>query len=203
MKKTVATVPAPKPTPVPCVIQVPNAAAAYGLSISGCTIKVVPPVPVTTTVSKPKPVTTVVVTSQTDQAAFTPNPIGISASATSGMVGQAFFFSAIATAHSRSAVVLGRTAEVNFTPISFDWGGGTGSSYSSSWATAGNHSVSLTVGYAVSYSVGGGWTDAGIINSAASVEISIADVPPAPATKPVSPRLVSGNCISKPSSYRC
>ena len=203
MKKNVATVPALKPLPVPCVIQVPNATAAYGLSISGCTIKVVPPVTVTTTVSKPKPVTTVVVTSQTDQAAFTPNPVGISASANSGMVGQAFFFSAIASAHSRSAVILGRAAEVSFTPVSYDWGGNTGRSYSSSWANPGSYSVSLTVGYAASYSVGGAWTDAGVIYSSASVEISVADVPPALATKPVSPRLVSGNCISKPSSYRC
>ena len=203
VKKVVAPAPAPKPTPVPCVIQVPNATAAYGLNVSGCTVKIVPPVAAVITVSKPKPVTTVVASSQSDQAAFTPNPVGISASATTGVVGQAFFFSAIASAHTSAATILGKAAEVSFTPVSYNWGAGSGSSYSTSWSSEGTYAVSLTVGYAASYTVGSGWIDAGIIYSSAGVEVTVNSIALPAVTKLLPPRLVSGNCISKPSSYRC
>jgi hypothetical protein len=144
----------------------------------------------------------------TDQAAFTPNPVGIAASADVGILGQSFFFGAIASAHTRNAIILGQAAQVSFTPISFNWNSddgssGTGSSFSASWASEGSHGVGLTVGYAVSYSVGAGWIDAGIISSSAATSVSIGAAPVTSVSKPAIPLLVSGNCLVSPRSFRC
>lgn len=207
-KKVVA--PVKVVAPPPCVIQVPAAAMVYGMSISGCTIVVAAPIKVVA--AKPKATTTTTtatnVTAQSDQAAFTPNPIGISSSASSGSVGQAFIFGAISGAHTRSGTILGKSAQVNFTPVSYDWssddgGSGSGSSFSASWGSEGAHSVSLSVGYAVSYSIGAGWIDAGVIASSASVSVTVSAAAIPVAVKAGPPLLVSGNCKVRPGSYRC
>lgn len=210
VKKVAAPIAKVVPAPKPCVIQVPAAAMVYGMSVAGCSVVVAPPAkPV---VAKPKLNTTTApstaVTMQSDQAAFTPNPIGISSSASSGSVGQAFLFGAIAGAHSRAGTILGQPAQVNFTPVSFDWTSddgdiGSGNSFSTSWTREGSHSVGLRVDYAVSYSVGSGWVDAGIISSSASASVSVAATPVAISVKAAPPLLVSGNCSIRPGSYRC
>ena len=210
VRKVAAPIAKVAPTPKPCVIQVPAAALVYGMSVAGCSVVVAPPVK--SVVAKPKLNTTTTanaaVTSQSDQAAFTPNPIGISSSASSGSVGQAFLFGAIAGAHSRTGTILGQPAQVNFAPVNFDWSSddgdsGSGNSFSTSWISEGAHSVGLTVDYAVSYSVGSGWVDAGIISSSASASVSVAAAPVAISVKAAPPLLVSGNCLIRPGSYRC
>jgi len=198
--------------PKPCVIEVPSTTAAYGLYVSGCTVKVVAPVTyvapkVTATVATP--VIAIAVSSASDQAAFTPDPVGISASPNAGQVGQAFFFSAIAGSHTKSGTVLGKSAQVSFTPVGFSWsassGGGSGVSFVTNWNSEGSQSVTLVVDYAVSYSVGAGWIDAGSIRSSASTSVQVNSVPVVvvPPTPPKPPLLVSANCQARPSSYRC
>lgn len=124
------------------------------------------------------------------------------------MVGQAFFFSAVAGAHTRSGTILSQAAQVSFTPVSFDWGsdeGGSasGASWVTNWSSEGSHSVNLTVSYSVSYSLGAGWIDAGVISSSASVSVQVAAAPVPVVVKAVPPLLVSGNCKARPGSYRC
>jgi hypothetical protein len=191
--------------PPPCIIKVPNATAAYGLYVPGCSVVIVAPVAKVTT--KVTASTAITNTNLSDQAAFTPNPIGISASPAVGAAGQAFFFSAIAAAHSKSGTVLGRSAQVNFVPVAFDWssdtGGGSGSSFSEIWSSEGSHGVALTVSYSVSYSVGAGWIDAGTISSSASASVQVVGSPVAQVTVAPPPLLVSANCRDHPSSYRC
>ena len=205
IKKVVAPVKVVPPPPPPCVIKVPTAAAAYGLYLSGCTVVVV--APVVKVVPKVTATTAVTAATQTDQAAFTPNPVGISASPSIGLAGQAFFFSAIASSHTKNGTVLGKPATVSFTPVSFDWssdsGGGAGSSFATSWQTDGSHGVGLTVTYAVSYSVGAGWIDAGSISASSSATVQVVSVTAAPAPAAALPLLVSANCRDHPSSYRC
>lgn len=197
-----------KVVPPPCIIKVTSAAAINDPRVPGCSYEIIaPPKPV---VTQPKASATsaTTISSATDQAAFTPNPVGISSSASSGLVGQSFFFGAVAGAHTRSALILGQPAQVEFNPISFEWyaddgSSGSGTSFAASWLAEGSHSVSLTVGYAVSYSLAGGWNDAGVISSAASAVVSVGSIPQAVVTRPVTPVLVSGNCHVRPGSYRC
>ncbi len=202
VKKIVTPV---KVVPPPCVVKVPTAAAAYGLYLPGCQVIVVPPV--VTLKNKTTNSVTVSQSTQNDQAAFTPNPIGISASPAIGSIGQPFFFGAMASAHSKQGKVLGKSAQVSFTPLNFEWsseaGDGSGSSFSTSWSSQGSQSVSLTVTYSVSYSIGGEWIDAGQISASAtaSVQVVAAATPvSAPAAPPL---LVSANCKDRPSTYRC
>lgn len=192
----------------PCVIRVSSMAAVNDPRVPGCTYAVVAPAKPVVTAPKTAASTVSASSSQNDQAAFTPNPVGISASPSVGQVGQAFFFTALAEAHSRSGIVLGQAAQVTFTPVSFDWESddgatGSGTSLVTNWSTEGAHSVTLTVGYSVAYSVGAGWIEAGIIKSTASttVQVVAAPVPVAVVAKP--PLLVSGNCRARPGSYRC
>jgi hypothetical protein len=184
---------------------VPNAAAAYGLYLPGCRVVIV--APVSKVNAKTTVATTAINSNLSDQAAFTPNPIGINASPSVGGVGQAFFFSAIASSHTKNGTVLGKPATVSFTPASFEWnsdsGGGTGSSFATSWQTEGSHGVGLTVTYAVSYSVGAGWIDAGTITSSASASVQVTTAPPVQVLVAAPPLLVSANCRNHPSAYRC
>lgn len=210
--KTVTVVkkvsPPTKVAPPPCVIKVSSAAAINDPRVPGCSYQIViPPKP---TVAVPKSTTSAAtaVGSASDQAAFVPNPVTISSSSNTGFIGQSIFFSAIASAHSRTATILGKAAQVNFTPVKFDWSAdngaiGSGGSFANSWLGEGSHSVSLSVDYSVSYSLGSGWIDAGTISSSDGVAISILEAPVTSIPVPALPVLVSGNCKLRPGSYRC
>jgi hypothetical protein len=189
--------------PPPCIVKVPNAAAAYGLHLPGCSVVIV--APASKVATKTTVTTTAINSNLSDQAAFTPDPIGINASPSVGGVGQAFFFSAIASSHKKHGTVLGKPATVSFTLVSFDWnsGGGAGSSFATSWQTEGSHGVGLTATYAVTYSVGAGWIDAGTITSSASASVQVVGSAVAQVTVAPPPLLVSANCRDHPSSYRC
>lgn len=193
---------------VPCVIKVTSQAAVNDPRVPGCSYLVVAPAkPV---VIAPKTVASIATSAsvQNDQAAFTPNPVGISASPTIGQVGQAFFFTAVAGTHTRSGTILGKAAQVTFTPVSFEWGSdegasGSGTSLVTNWSNEGAHSVSLTVGYSVAYSLGSGWVDAGVISSSASAAVQVVAASAPVVVKVPPPLLVSGNCKARPGSYGC
>lgn len=206
--KKVTSIKVVKPAPPPCIIKVTSNAAINDPRVPGCSYLVVAPTKSITTLPKSTATTTSSLTTQNDQAAFTPNPVGISQSASSGVVGQAFFFGAIAGAHTRSATILGKAAQVSFTPVSYDWSSdegesGCGGSFSASWGSEGSHSVSLTVGYSVSYTIGDGWIDAGQISSSASAGVVVSATQIVPVTKSAPPLLVSGNCTVRPGTYGC
>ena len=196
-----------KVTAPPCVIKVSSVAAINDPRVPGCSYLII--APITPVISAPKSSSsnTTAVSGASDQAAFTPNQVGISSSSSSGLVGQAVIFGAIAGQHSRSGVILGKYAQVDFTPVSYDWSSdsevGSGGSFAASWTTEGVHSVSLTVTYAVSYSFGVGWIDAGMIPSTASTSVSVTSVTLGTPAKRSPPLLVSGNCSIRPGSYGC
>lgn len=196
-----------KVAPPPCVIKVSSASLINDPRVPGCTYLVVAPPKAVVYVPKPIVSKADSISTQNDQAAFTPNPVSISSSATTGTVGQVFFFSAIASAHSRSGVILGKPARVTFTPVSFDWSSdvsnGNGVSFSSAWTSEGSHSVSLTVAFSVSYSLGGDWIDAGLISSAAAESVTVTAAPAVAKLKAAPPLLVSANCFARPSGYGC
>lgn len=197
-----------KVAPPPCVIKVASATAINDPRVPGCTYLVVPPPKPSVVLPKSSATSSTATTSATDQAAFTPNPVGINSSASVGTISQSFFFAAIASAHSRSAIILGQPAQVSFTPVSIDWSAddgstGSGSSFTASWASEGSHGIGLSVGYSVSYSLGAGWIDAGIITSSAATSVTVGAAPTLVAAKPTIPLLVSGNCRLRPGSYRC
>jgi hypothetical protein len=210
--KTVTVVkkvsPPTKVAPPPCVIKVSSAAAINDPRVPGCSYQIVtPPKP---SVAAPKSTTSTAtsISNASDQAAFVPNPVAISSSSNSGLIGQSIFFSAIASAHSRTATILGQPAQVNFTPVNFAWSAddgaaGAGASFANSWSSVGSHSVSLIVDYSVSYTLGSGWVDAGIIASSAAIAIAIGEPAAASVPVPAAPVLVSGNCKVRPGSYRC
>jgi hypothetical protein len=192
----------------PCVIKVSSAAAINDPRVPGCSYQIVTAPKSTISAPKTTASTATAISNASDQAAFVPNPVAISSSSNSGFIGQSIFFSAIASAHSRTATILGQPAQVNFTPVNFAWSAddgaaGAGASFANSWSSVGSHSVSLIVDYSVSYTLGSGWIDAEIIASSAAIAIAIGE--PAAASVPVTaaPVLVSGNCKVRPGSYRC
>ncbi len=197
-----------KVAPPPCIIKVSSAAAINDPRVPGCSYQIVtPPKP---SVAAPKSTTSIAtaISNASDQAAFAPNPVSISASSNSGLIGQSIFFSAMASAHSRSATILGQPAQVSFSPVNFAWSAddgvaGAGGSFANSWSSVGSHSVSLSVDYSVSYTLGSGWIDAGIIASSAAISISIGEPAAASVPVPAAPVLVYGNCKVRPGSYRC
>lgn len=210
--KTVTVVkkvtPPTKVVPPPCVIKVSSAAAINDPRVPGCSYQIVTPPKPSVAAPKSTTSTATAISNASDQAAFVPNPVSISASSISGLIGQSIFFSAIASTHSRSATILGQPAQVNFTPVFFAWSAddgaaGAGGSFANSWSSVGSHSVSLSVDYSVSYTLGSGWIDAGIIASSAAIAISIGEPAAASVPVPAAPVLVSGNCKVRPGSYRC
>lgn len=231
---TAKTVVAPKPAPVPvkkvvapppppCVITVSSPPPPWQFPPAGCTYKVVLPTPQVLALPKPvvvaapKPVTPVVavksstaVTSASDQAAFTPNPVGVNSANDIGATSQTFFFSADAFAHNKLGTVLGSAADVSFVPIGYSWTAdngvtGTGSSFSAAWPDGGQHNVTLTVTYAASYLVAGGsWVSVGTITASAGAAVTVvAFDPPPPVKTKAAPLLVFKNCLLKPTGYRC
>ena len=210
--KTVTVVkkvtPPTKVVPPPCVIKVSSAAAINDPRVPGCSYQIVTPPKPSVAAPKSTTSTATAISNASDQAAFVPNPVAISASSNSGLIGQSIFFSAMASAHSRSATILGQPAQVSFSPVNFAWSAddgaaGAGGSFANSWSSVGSHSVSLSVDYSVSYTLGSGWIDAGTIASSAAISISIGEPAAASVPVPAAPVLVSGNCKVRPGSYRC
>jgi len=201
----------PKPVAYACPTTV-STSNALGLAIlhgcSGTKLVVPPPAPVSTK----KTVTTTVVKTTTalisDQAAFTPNPVGIVVAQLDYLVGQSATIISNAATHERSATLLGSPAQVRFVPVAQRWlldgrAVAEGAVAITLLSTAGVHSVELQVDYSASYrfDLASQFSYAGLITDTATVSLS-ASAPPA-ATKRGRPHLVSATCAVHPSSYRC
>ena len=166
-----------------------------------------PPKPIPVASSKTTTSTTVNFSVQSDEAAFTPNPIQIVATSTEGMVGSNLILSSTAVTHDRQATLLSSPAQVRFTPSAYRWSlDGKPISTSqlavASLTNVGVHSVVLAVDYLASYrfDLSAAFTSAGLITVSASQQLSA--FAPSATAKGVA-HLVAGSCASHPSTYRC
>jgi hypothetical protein len=154
----------------------------------------------------------VVTTSLTAQARFAPAPLSVSSSASDVNTGQSVTFSTDASVHFRNSTLLGKSAEVRFTPLSTNWVlVGTSSVAAAVLAHrfdgAGNFLVSARVIYGVEYRLAGSanWVPSGEITVSGSVTVSVASVDAPASTPPSQPRalLVSKNCLARPTAFGC
>lgn len=143
-----------------------------------------------------------------DQAVFEAEPVHIVISESSVSAGQSVFLSSTARLHERSAVVLGRTAIVRFTPVAHLWRIAKselgGSIAVVAFETPGPATVGLRLTYQASYrfSLSEAWIDVGPVYSEAIAEVSVHAKNPEPVAGR-SPRLVFSSCAEHISSYRC
>lgn len=117
--------------------------------------------------------------------------------------------------HYRLGSVLGRSAQVRFSPIAANWKFGDGSTSNGSQATHvfsnGRFDVEVTITYSVSYRFAGQgpWlADPGQIEMPATVLVSVSDsgdqaVPAAPKNLTQLPYLVSANCLATLNAVGC
>lgn len=129
-------------------------------------------------------------------------------------VGQSATFFSDPKVHYRLGSVLGKSAEVRFSPIQTTWAFGDGSSAQGERPThiysAGSFDVEVIITYSVSYRFAGqvGWVaDPGQIEMPATVFVSVADQasPAPPSTRVVNqlPYLVSANCLANWQALGC
>jgi hypothetical protein len=205
----VPTVVAPKPV---CPTSVATTAQIVAAALLGCAIPGPSKPPAVTIVAKPKATTTAVVTaaSLADQAAFTPNSVAIAASKTSFSPGESTMLTSNAATHERSATILGRVGYVRFVPVDYSWMADGGWSASgavaiASFASVGNKTVSLIVGYQASYRfrLAEPWSDVGIVTVSAATVVEVLQPAPPPVVAKLTPHLVWSNCAVHPSAYRC
>lgn len=200
--------PPPKPTPTPTPTKKPTPAPTPSANTS--LVKVV------TVVSTPESSTT-----DSGSISFTPTAMLASVSDSSLKVGQAAIFSADPFTHYRTGAILGRAAEVSFTPGAVTWsfsGGGSsvGATTSRSFPTQGVFSATASVVYSVAYRfvASGGWINQGSISmqSTVSVQVSSAGTvsPTLPPTTSVVPSvgkkrvvLVARNCLVNSAAIGC
>lgn len=119
----------------------------------------------------------------TAQARFSPAPIRIIASNQTPEPGELVSFQAPASLHFRSASLLGREAEVRFTPSVISWVFGDGSTSAGSVAahayqSAGTYLASTNVVYLAEYRFAGEsqWLSGGLITVRDSISITVGQV---------------------------
>lgn len=116
--------------------------------------------------------------------------------------------------HYRLGSILGKSAEVRFTPVQTNWAFGDGSVAQGDQAAhsfvSGNFDVEVTITYSVSYRLSGqlGWVgDPGLIEMPATVLVSVSDggsqAPMQPEPRARVPYLVSANCLANFSAVGC
>ena len=203
------TVVAPKPV---CPTSVATTAQIVAAALLGCAIPGPSKPPALVVVAKPKATTTAVISaaSLADQAAFTPNAVAIAASKSSLSPGESTMLTSNAQTHERSATILGRVGYVRFVPVDYSWMADGGWSASgalaiANFASVGNKSVALTVGYQASYRFGLAepWSDVGIVTVGAATSLEVSQPAPPPVVAKLTPHLVWSNCSAHPSAYRC
>lgn len=198
--------PAPKPAPNQMPTPTPRKPTPVPTSPSPTLTTVV------TVVTTPG-VTTV----DTGSVSFTPAAMSASVSDSSLRVGQTAIFSADPFTHFRTGTIVGRAAEVSFTPSSVIWlfsdgGEASGATVSHSFSSSGNKTATASVSYSVAYRfvAGGGWVTQGSIDMAAQVQVLVSAsgtaAPPTAAT--VSPPkkvvfLVARNCLGNAGAIGC
>ena len=165
---------------------------------------------------KPSPKPTVKTTQSTTiltaEARFSPAAAPISASNLSPALGELVEFRALAATHFKTASILGRLAEVKFTPIAIDWNFGDGTSASGEvihhgFSRSQTLVVSARVTYSSEYRFSGenAWLSAGSISVTDRVVIVVAGE--ASSGEPINQSgqvvLVAANCIERPKSFGC
>lgn len=150
-------------------------------------------------------------------AIFSPDEASVAVSPSSQLTaGELATFHSDPKVHYRLGAVLGRSAEVRFSPVQTTWQFGDGTEGSGAQAThsfnAGNFAVEVTITYSVSYRFAGQATwvlDPGQIEMPAFVQVSVGDFTnwsqPEAQTRTVSKLsyLVSANCLANTSSVGC
>ena len=146
-------------------------------------------------------------TSQSAQAVLEPQPLVIQASKSVLQVGESVLLSSDAADHEKSAVILGRSGFVRFTPVSYQWSAG-GAQESAvavaAFSSSGQKQLSLQLTYRAStrFSLSETWVFVGLVTAAADYQVLVIEAVQTSAPRP-SPRLVKGSCESWPSNYRC
>ena len=155
------------------------------------------------------------INSTSGEASFTPETITAAAFPPAVSVSDPVYLSAPASAHYRIGTILGKTAQVRFTPIDSSWSFGDGSHGTGlnpmhTFQTAGTFNATVAVKYQVSYRFSGEttWTnEAGQITLTDQVQISVSASANhvTQANQPVvsRPYLVAENCIKNPSAFAC
>jgi hypothetical protein len=155
------------------------------------------------------------VNSVSGEASFTPETITAAAFPPAVSVSDPVYLSAPASAHYRIGTILGKTAQVRFTPIDSTWSFGDGSTGAGLnpmhvFSTAGKFNATVTVRYQVSYRFAGesGWSnEAGQIMLTDQVQITVSEAQNAATQQgpPVAsrPYLVGENCLKNPLAFAC
>ena len=146
-------------------------------------------------------------TSQSAQAVLEPQPLVIQASKSVLQVGESVLLSSDAADHEKSAVILGRSGFVRFTPVSYQWsaGGAQDSAVAvAAFSSSGQKQLSLQLTYRAStrFSLSEPWVFVGLVTAAADYQVLVIEAAPTISPKLV-PRLVKGSCEGWPSNYRC
>ena len=174
------------------------------------------PKPAPKSTPKPSPKPTVKVSQSTTvltaEARFSPAAAPISASNLSPALGEPVEFRALTSTQFKTATMLGRLAEVKFTPIAIDWNFGDGTSGSGEAMHHGfSHPqtfvVSARVTYSSEYRFSGeiAWRSAGSIAVTDRVVIAVAGETSGgePSNQLGQVVLVAANCIERPKSFGC
>lgn len=174
------------------------------------------PKPAPKSTPKPSPKPTVKATQSTTvltaEARFSPAAAPISASNLSPALGEPVEFRALAATHFKTASMLGRLAEVKFTPVEIDWNFGDGTSASGevirhTFSHSQTFVVSARVTYSSEYKFSGEntWRSAGSIAVTDRVVISVAGEASGgePSNQSGQVVLVASNCIERPKSFGC
>jgi hypothetical protein len=163
---------------------------------------------------KPTPKPVLVTKISTAQARFSPASVRISARNLSPLVGQSIAFEVSANLHYRTALLLGRGAQVRFTPTQIAWTFddgelSSGASVDHSFDGPGVFNVEAEVSYLAEYQFEGeaSWLAGGVILVSDRLPITVrqvtrtADVPTVVSPKRV--LLVAKNCLSQSNGFGC
>ena len=214
--KTVVTyfIPAKKPT-TPTVFKLAPKPAPK--STTKVLIKTTPKV-----ITPPKKITVKIpavsssrVNSAAGEASFTPETITAAAFPSAVSVSDPVYLSAPASAHYRIGTILGKTAQVRFTPIDSTWSFGDGTkgvglNPMHTFSTPGKFNATVAVRYQVSYRFAGETTwnnESGQITLTDQVQITVSGYQneahqqgPPVASRPY---LVGENCLKNPLAFAC
>ena len=210
VSKPVVSKPAPPKPVLPKVTPKPAPKPATPKQVQAA------PKPAPKSTPKPSPKPTVKVSQSTTvltaEARFSPAAAPISASNLSPALGEPVEFRALTSTQFKTATMLGRLAEVKFTPIAIDWNFGDGTSGSGEAMHHGfSHPqtfvVSARVTYSSEYRFSGeiAWRSAGSIAVTDRVVIAVAGETSGgePSNQLGQVVLVAANCIERPKSFGC
>jgi outer membrane biosynthesis protein TonB len=213
--------PAPPAKPAPAKPAPAKPAPAKPAPVTQSAPKTIPkvtpkPAPKPTAKPTPKATPKSLVTTKVSnaQARFTPAPVQITTSNQSPEVGEVVLVRVNAVMHFRTASLLGREAEVRFTPTENSWvfgegAGALGAEVRHSYERSGKYLLSVKVSYLAEYRFAGEakWQESGTIVVRDSIEISVGQAPES-AEVPISGSpnrvlLVAKNCSGRESAFGC